>query len=176
MSDGGYNETHEDGEYVAHDVEGERAAALAAEQKKNDTLNDDAIGDEEEDAEEIYDWNGNLVTPDWWNDDVHLLGGYKLTKGQITKGYGFVSALIIIIAIVATVIIYRQRRKIEAVIRKTVYQIRRTLAGTQNLQEMEEDPESARRHQKKAISAVKNRPQKEFLTDLFKHHNDSNLE
>ena len=91
MSDGGYNETHEDGEYVAHDVEGERAAALAAEQKKNDTLNDDAIGDEEEEdgrAEEIYDWNGNLVTPDWWNDDVHLLGGYKLTKGQITKDMG----------------------------------------------------------------------------------------
>ena len=73
-------------------------------------MNDDAIGEKEESNEKIYDWDGNEVTDTWWNDDVHLLGGYKLTKGAITKGYGFVSALIIIMSIVAFFIAWRQRR------------------------------------------------------------------
>ena len=58
------------------------------------------------------DWDGNVVDDEWYTKSIVILD-YNITYGQLTAGFLTFVILVILISIIASICIYRNREKVK---------------------------------------------------------------
>ena len=58
------------------------------------------------------DWDGNVVDDEWYSKSIVILD-YNITYGQLTAGFLTFVILVILISIIASICIYRNRENVK---------------------------------------------------------------
>ena len=119
-------------------------------QDKEENKKDEGESEEEKKPTQKVDWDGYIVDDKWFERSVVILD-YNITYGQLTAGYLAFVIIVVIITIIVSICLYRNREVVKVGIVRLSTAVRNSIAG-RRVHQLPEDPEEQKKKMSDAVN------------------------